>query len=412
MKKFIKSFTALMAAVSVAVFSLCGAVSYITPSEITVNPESGLKLNYNFPVSVRYNSEQALQADTTNDTSDNADATVMLFDTIPVKNININFSERKYVIPCGTPFGVKIYSDGLVVTKTSSIETKNGSVNPSEDAGIYCGDIIKSVNGTKPTTNEQLLECVEKSNGKPIEIEVMRNNKNYSTTITPVIDSKQNVYRIGLWVKDSCAGIGTLTFIDEETRTFGGLGHGICDSESGSIMPLLNGDIVNANISSVRKGRCGSPGSLCGYFSDDEAVGKLVSNSEYGVYGNIISYNSEQDAIPVAFRQEVVRGKAQILTTVDGCTPEYYDVEIESISYNNNNYTKNMIIKITDEELLEKTGGIVQGMSGSPVIQNGMLVGAVTHVFVNDPTHGYAIFSENMISFNNSIVQSSVDFVS
>lgn len=412
MRKLIKSLTALMTAVSVAVFSLCGAISYLTPSELTVNPESDLKLNYDFPVSIRYNSEQSVKVDSMKKNNGNTSATIMLFNSIPVKDINVSFSERKYVTPCGTPFGIKLYTDGLVVVQTSSIETKNGTVNPSESADIHCGDIIKSVNGVKLTTNEQLLEYIEKSNGKEIKIDGVRNETEYSTTITPVLDVNQNEYRIGLWVKDSCAGIGTLTFIDNLTQTFGGLGHGICNSESGQVMPLLSGDIVSANISSVRKSYCGSPGSLCGYFSEDTPLGKLISNSEYGVYGDILSYKFDNTEIPVAFRQEVMRGKAQILTTVEGSVPKYYDIEIESISYNNNNYTKNMIIKIVDEELLEKTGGIVQGMSGSPIIQNGMLAGAVTHVFINDPTHGYAIFSENMISFNNSIIQNNVNFVS
>ena len=413
MKKIIKSFTALMTAVSVAVLSLCTAVSYLTPSEFTVNPESGLKFNCNFPISIRYDSE-TITADTTGKIPEDSSATIMLFDSVPVKNVNIKYSERKYVTPCGTPFGIKIYTDGLVVVQTTEIQTESGTENPSEKAGIQCGDIITEVNGVKLTTNEQLLECVEKSNGKAIKINGERNGKTYSTSITPVFDKNKKEYRIGLGIKDSCAGIGTLTFIDKSTDTFAGLGHGICDSESGQLMPLLNGDTVKANISSIRKSCCGSPGSLCGYFADENSFGTLVSNSEYGVYGNIISYDNidETESIPVAFRQEVVRGKAQILTTIDGEGPKYYDIEIESISYNNVNSSKNMIIKITDEELIEKTGGIVQGMSGSPIIQNGMLVGAVTHVFVNDPTHGYAIFSENMISFNNSIVQSSTDLVS
>ena len=397
MEKFIKNFTALMAALSAAVFSLCGAVSYLTPSELTVNHESSLNSSYNFPVSIRYDGSQTIKADTTDTHNNSVNGQLMLFDTVPVKNISINFSERKYVTPCGTPFGIKIYSDGLVVARTTEIETENGKKNPSADANIYCGDIITAVNGKELQTNEQLLSCVENSLGKSIKIDGKRNNKNFTTSITPVLDKNQNSYRIGLWVKDSCAGIGTLTFVDNSSGTFGGLGHGICDSESGQLMPLESGDIVKANISSVRKGCCGSPGALCGYFADGNSLGTIKTNSEYGVYGKLNDFKSENGDIPVAFRQEVLRGKAQILTTVDDNPPQYYDIEIENISYNNSNATKNMVIKITDEKLIEKTGGIVQGMSGSPIIQNGMLVGAVTHVFVNDPTHGYGIFAENML---------------
>lgn len=412
MKKLIKSFTALMTAVSVAVFSLCGAAAYLTPSEFTVNPKNGLKLNCNFPLSIRYDSNQTVKASATDTNENKTDGTIMLFDVVPVKNVNVKFSEHQYVTPCGTPFGIKIYTDGLVVVRTSEITADSKTVNPSQEAGIECGDIITSVNNEKLSTNEQLLKYVENSNGKSIKLEGIRNDKKFSTEITPVYDSKQGSYKIGLWVKDSCAGIGTLTFSDSSTGTFAGLGHGICDSESGQIMPLLNGDIVNANISSVRKGCCGSPGSLCGYFSGNEVIGNIKANSECGVYGTLNNTDVKNKSIPVAFRQEVVRGKAQILTTINGNSPDYYDIEIENISYNNSNATKNMVIKITDDRLLEKTGGIVQGMSGSPIIQNGMLAGAVTHVFVNDPTHGYAIFAENMISYNNSIVQNRVDFVS
>ncbi len=412
MKKAIKYITALMTAVSVTVFSLCGVVSYLTPSEITVNPESGLKLNFNFPVSIRYDSLETVQADAAEKNKNISNAEIMLFDYIPVKDVNVSFSERKYIIPCGTPFGIKIYTDGLVVVKTSEVTTNGKTENPSKDAGIQCGDIITSVNGANLTNNEELLNCVENSNGKDINIEGVRNGEKYHTKITPVFDSNQNEYRIGLWVKDSCAGIGTLTFIDPLNNTFAGLGHGICDSESGQIMPLLNGEIVNANISSVRKSCCGSPGSLSGYFTQNQPIGNIVSNSEYGIYGDILSYNTESKSIPLAFRQEVTRGKAQILTTIDGESPKYYDIEIENINYNNNNSTKNMVIKVIDEELLEKTGGIVQGMSGSPIIQNNMFVGAVTHVFVNNPVYGYAIFAENMISFNNSIVQNNLEIAS
>ena len=210
-------------------------------------------------------------------------------------------------------------------------------------------------------------------------------------------------------VRDSCAGIGTMTFIDAENGTFAGLGHGICDTVSGSLMPLEKGDIVNAEITSVTKSICGNPGALVGTFSDTSPKGTISANSELGIYGTLYNHDFSQNTVPVAFKQEVQRGKAQILTTVDDQPPKFYDISIEDISYNNNS-PKNMIIKITDKNLLAKTGGIVQGMSGSPIIQNNMLVGAVTHVFVNDTTEGYAVFAENMIDFNNTIVQNKLSF--
>lgn len=402
-KKLSRIFAAASAALTAVLFSICGVVSYLTPNEITVSTDSELYF-YKFPISLKYDGT-ASAAITNSESCVTAD--IMLFGTVPIKEINIKNGERKNVILGGEPFGIRIYTDGLVVAQTSDVPTIYGNKNPSSDAGILCGDIITCVNGESLKTNEQLLHAVEKSQGNPIRIEGIRDNEPYSTYITPQNDIQQHCYKIGLWVRDSCAGLGTLTFIDPQTNFFAGLGHGICDTESGSIMPLSEGDIVPAEISSVRKSTCGSPGTLLGSFSDDKAIGILAANSEYGLYGKLSDSDkknfTDNISVPIAFRQEVVRGKAQIRSTISGTSPEYYNIEIEEISYNNNNTAKNMVIKITDEKLLSQTGGIVQGMSGSPIIQNGRLVGAVTHVFINDPTHGYAVFVENMEEFVMSI---------
>lgn len=401
MKKFFRTLCAYLTALSMLTFAVGGAAAYLTPNELSVSPDSDISF-CTFPVSVRYN-DTAVAADAAADTT--ATAELMLFGSVPVKQINVNFTDRPTVTIGGEPFGIRLYTDGLVVSQTSDVPTSAGNKNPANEAGISCGDIIISVGGKKLRTNEQLMSAVEQSSGKPIVITAMHDGEKYTAHITPVMDVQLKSYRLGLWVRDSCAGIGTVTFTDKSTNTFAGLGHGIADSESGSIMPLAQGDIVTASIASVEKSVGGYPGSLCGYFSDNNAVGTISANDECGIYGSLNgSFGSGTD-IPVAFRQEVVRGKAQIRTTISGSTPEYYDIEIEDISYNNVNITKNMVINITDERLLDKTGGIVQGMSGSPIIQNGRLVGAVTHVFINDPSHGYAVFAENMTDFNNCIVQ-------
>ncbi len=378
------------------------AAAYLTPDELSISPDSEVSF-CSFPVSIRYDT-----ADASSDMSSdgNTTAQIMLFGSVPVKNVNVNFTQRKTVTLGGEPFGIRLYTDGLVVAQTSDVPTPQGNKNPANEAGICSGDIVTSVDGTQLRTNEQLMDIVEKSGGGSISISALHNGEKYNTVITPAWDIQLKSYRVGLWVRDSCAGIGTITFTDKENSTFAGLGHGISDSESGSIMPLAQGDIVTANIASVDKSVGGYPGSLCGFFSDNHPIGTITANDECGIYGELSgSVFSDGKDIPVAFRQEVVRGNAQICTTISGSTPEFYDIEIEDISYNNVNITKNMVIKITDEELLEKTGGIVQGMSGSPIIQNGRLVGAVTHVFINDPSHGYAIFAENMTEFNNTFVQ-------
>ena len=395
---FIRTFTAVTAFFTGLLLILCALTAYFTPSKLSVTKQGN---EFSFPLSVKYDNTAIYAAfDSSQNTSDRSNAKIMLFDSIPVKDLNVNVTQRKNVILGGTPFGIRIYTDGLVVSGTSSV----GNKNPSHEAGIQNGDIILSVNGQKTDTNEQLLSAVEKSRGNPLEVKATHDGKEYFTKITPVFDESLKKYRIGLMVRDSCAGIGTMTFIDAENGTFAGLGHGICDASSGSLMPLEKGDIVNAEITSVTKSICGNPGALTGIFSDTSPKGTISANSRLGIYGTLYHPDFSQNTVPVAFKQEVQRGYAQILTTVDSSSPKFYDISIEDISYNNHS-PKNMIIKITDKNLLEKTGGIVQGMSGSPIIQNGMLAGAVTHVFVNDTTEGYAVFAENMIDFNSTIIQ-------
>lgn len=377
----------------------------MTPSQLRTDRLTSSFLNGSFPLSLSYENSAAIAAQADSDSSENIKARLMMFNIFPVKEVNISLKERKYVIPGGTPFGIRLYTDGLVVSETASVKNSGSESFPAKEAGIESGDVIRSVNGKTLTSNEQLLRAVEESDGQPIKIEALHDSVPYSTLITPVFDSTSGKYRAGLYVRDSCAGIGTMTYIDPENNSYAGLGHGICDSESGRLMPLLNGDIVQAEINSVRKSICGSPGSLNGHFSSNAAIGTLILNSDHGVYGKYFLTDQKAQSIPVAFKQETVKGKAQLLTSVENSSPSYYDIEIEEISYNDVNTSKNMIIKVTDERLLKKTGGIVQGMSGSPIIQNGRLVGSVTHVFVNDPTRGYAVFAENMLEYSENIPQ-------
>lgn len=408
---FIRAFTALCAITSGFLLILCIIAAYLTPSHLTVNVQDNKLISGNFPLSLRYDKKDTVYAALDSSEENNSNTTqaeIMLFGAVPVKDVTVNVTERKNVILGGTPFGIRLYTDGLIVSGTSYIKTAQGNQSPADKAGIQCGDILLSVDGQKPSTNEELLAAVEKSNGKSLQIQALHKNTEYTTEITPVYDNSKGKYRIGLMVRDSCAGIGTMTFIDPENGSFAGLGHGICDSHSGSLMPLQSGDIVTAEITSLTKSVCGTPGALSGYFSDSSSIGTISANSEQGIYGTLSQFDKTAPTIPIAFKQEVQRGNAQIITTIDETGPQYYDIIIEDISYNNINSSKNMTIRITDKKLLEKTGGIVQGMSGSPIVQNGRLVGAVTHVFVNDPSGGFAVFSENMIFANSTIIQNQV----
>lgn len=314
----------------------------------------------------------------------------------PVKDVSITSREDIKVIPGGTPFGVRMFTHGVMAVKTEVVSADGKSCCPAGDGGIEVGDTIISVDGISVTSNSQLSKLVNESGGEEMTFSVKRNDKTFTTEVTP-IKTAEDEYKIGLWVRDSSAGIGTITFYCEDNSGFAGLGHGICDVDTGQLMPLDHGDIVQASIDTVTRGLKGSPGSLNGHFKSSGTVGNLNCNNETGVYGTVQSV-PDGAAVSVASVQEVQTGCATVLTTVSGETPEEYSIEIESIGYDENNKTKNMVIRITDERLLESTGGIVQGMSGSPILQNGKLVGAVTHVFVNAPDKGYAIFAENMLS--------------
>ncbi len=322
--------------------------------------------------------------------------TAKLLGIFPIKNVSVNLSDEKILTVCGTPFGVKMFIDGVLVVDFSEIETENGKNCPAKNAGLFKGDIIKSIDGTEVFTNEDVAEAIENSDGKILEIKALREGKEISVSVTPEMLSDQSGYKAGFWVRDSSAGIGTVTFFDPENLSFGGLGHAVCDADTGKILPFSSGEIVEATITNVHKGIPGDPGELCGTFIGKKNLGTVRINKETGLYGTL-EYEIEGVDMPIAPKQEIHEGSAVILSTVDGSEAKEYDVIIEKISLSDENMTKNMVIKVTDKELIEMTGGIVQGMSGSPIIQDGKLVGAVTHVLVNDPTRGYGIFIENML---------------
>ncbi len=409
MKKFFKMLSIICSIMAcfIFMFSIVEAANLPNNYKITSDCSPNLK-KYLRLGEVPITTIKSLQKETKNNGCNCYSTNILFMNVIPIKKVNIQKIENVYVVPGGNPFGVKLFTKGIIIVGISDIKTSHGLVNPAKQAGLQKGDIILTINKMEINSNEDLIKTVEKSNGNSLLVEVVRNGMKYETTITPIKNESDGIYKLGIWVRDSSAGIGTITFWDEKTKYFGGLGHGICDVDTGELLPLSHGDIIKTNINGISKGTRGNPGELKGYFIDCEPIGYLTDNTYSGVYGKLNECIPKKEVIPVAMKQQVKTGKAQILTTVFGSSPEYYDIDIMRINYNEESPSKNMIIKITDNKLLNITGGIIQGMSGSPIIQNDMLVGAITHVFVNDPQKGYAIFAENMIS--NLQVQGDSDY--
>ncbi len=298
--------------------------------------------------------------------------------------------------PGGMPFGVKFFTEGVSVVGFCDVEVNGQACNPATNAGLRPKDIIVKVNGETLSGAAQLTEAIENCNGKELTLLCRRAGRDFEVKLTPVYSKEEGRYKTGIWVRDTGAGIGTVTFIIPETGAFAGLGHGICDADTGALIPIKRGAVSDVTISSVVRGAAGAPGELKGYFNAGK-VGSLLGNSSCGVWG-VFSEVPEcaEEPMQIALRDELQEGDAYILSTLDNNKICRYDVKISNINREATT-SKCFTVTITDPDLLACSGGIVQGMSGSPIIQNGKLVGAVTHVLINDPTVGYGIFVENML---------------
>ncbi|MPM10552.1 SpoIVB peptidase [bioreactor metagenome] len=306
-----------------------------------------------------------------------------------------NFSGYEVILG-GSAFGVKIYASGVMVVGLSDIETDTGTRSPAYEAGIRVKDVITAACGEQITTVEQLSEILGGSGGQAVNLTVLRREDTFEAVVLPAKPTGQEGYMAGMWVRDSTAGIGTLTFFDPHTGTFGGLGHAICDVDTGEIVPIDKGTVVGATIIDIRKGQKGAAGELVGVFDDSINIGTLFSNGKTGIFGQAVNtYVPSGPHIQVALRGEVKTGPAHIVCSASGSV-QWYQIEITKIIPGAVD-GKSMCISVTDPKMIELTGGIVQGMSGSPIVQNGKLVGAVTHVMLSDPTKGYGIFIESML---------------
>ncbi len=315
---------------------------------------------------------------------------------------NVNSSIERKVNPIGRTIGLKLYTDGVLVVGMSEVDGIDGiKYKPYENSGIKEGDMIKSINGKPISNTEELVDIINESNGESISIRYQRESEEIYTTITP-IKVLDGTYMIGLWVRDAAAGIGTLTYYEEATSSFAALGHGINDVDTNKLLNISNGELVTSQIVSIVKGEKGKPGEIRGIIAGGEVIGNIEVNSTIGVYGKVTNFDYiNKVKLPemlVAQRNEIKEGKATIICQLSNENKvEEYEIEIKKIYRINYKDNKSMLIKITDEKLIEKTGGIIPGMSGTPIIQNGKFIGAITNVLLNDPTQGYAIFADMMM---------------
>ena len=311
------------------------------------------------------------------------------------------------VVPVGKIIGLKLYTNGVLVVGMSEIEDKNNILNkPYENSDIKAGDTILKIDNNEIENIDSLKEVVNKSNGKNLNLTILRNGTVVTTSIVP-IETDSAEYKLGLWVKDAATGVGTMTFYEPTNNYFAILGHGITDNDTDNLINIDYGDLVTSKIISLKKGAMGIPGEIKGTIVGQPTIGNIFKNSQFGVFGklkNLTSLNIDiSKKMQVALRDEIELGKASIICSLDNNTSKEYDIEIEKIYKDNNYNNKSMLIRVTDNELINQTGGIIRGLSGAPIVQNGKFIGAVTNVLISNPEIGYAIFGDLMIKELNRI---------
>ncbi|MFA1821586.1 SpoIVB peptidase [Virgibacillus oceani] len=378
------------------------------PDEIvTFNDQTPIQLpDLGENVSVDVSDESIQAIDSSNFHADGPGNSELIYEVagFPIKRVNVDVIEDIEVIPGGQSIGVQLHTQGVLVVGHHLVNVNEAALSPGEDADIQVGDIILDINGNPIEEMKDVKPFVEEAgeeNGS-LNVKIKRGHQKIETELTPKLDEKDNEYKIGLYIRDAAAGIGTMTFHDPDSQKYGALGHVISDMDTNKPIEIHNGSIVRSSVNSIEKGNNGIPGEKQARFSNDsEEIGSITKNSPFGIFGKLddeIKNGSYDEPMPIALSHEVEEGPAEILTVVKDEKVEAFDIEIVSSVPQKFPATKGMVVQITDPELLEHTGGIVQGMSGSPIIQNGKIVGAVTHVFVNDPTSGYGVHIEWMLN--------------
>ncbi|MCM1155615.1 MAG: SpoIVB peptidase [Roseburia sp.] len=385
------------------------------PSTIKIRAGIEQELDFHVPVSGEIYQEEAVQSLSSQIESlhvdfargvtfkanqiDNYKIDLKLFGILPYKSVDIQVIQDTTLIPSGIPIGIYVKTEGVLVVGIGEFENENGETISPARYILQAGDYILDINGEKVENKKHFVQMITESDGGEMIMTIRRGNDDTEVKIKPEAN-QSGEWKLGIWIRDNAQGIGTLTYVDTDD-TFGALGHGINDVDTSTLMQLGEGTLYRTEIVGITRGKDGSPGELTGYIEYDNKniIGEITQNTAEGIFGicnDEIVQQTPYEPIPIALKQEVELGHAQIICSVSG-EPEFYDIEIEQLHLEDDNVNRGLVIKITDEELLTLTGGIIQGMSGSPIIQNGKLVGAVTHVLVQDATSGYGIFIENML---------------
>ena len=377
-------------------------VEFTLPIWASLSTSDGTELSVNgSPVSqgktISLNQGLTIASDKAVDT----ELVIKLGNLFTLKRIQVTASDDIMLYPGGQSIGVAMYTKGALVVATGEFTNQNGEVvSPGKEAGLLLGDIVLMADG-KEVKGADMLSSIISNRKEALSLRIIRQGEEQEISILPQMDASDNRYKMGLWVRDSTAGIGTMTFIDPKTMGFGSLGHAITDVDLREVLLLRTGEIIPATVFDVIPGQVGKPGELCGTFMENEkSAGTISKNTDFGIFGTanrILGNDAYDQPLPIAFQSEIRTGPCTILSTIDDGGVKEYDCEIVRINRQKNKSTKGLVIKVTDPRLLETTGGIVQGMSGSPILQNGKIVGAVTHVFINDPQRGYGVFIEWML---------------
>ncbi len=385
--KFFKRISVLLLSFMLLFVGIMGVYDYVIPDKVSYFEGDELPVFlYAEAATVKYGGE------------DFPCAEYRLFNLLPIKTVELSSYKDIKLIPGGMPFGVKFFTDGLIISGFCDVDAKNGNANPAKEAGLKLHDIITHIDGKAANGTSFLSEAINASAGNEITLTYLRDGCSKQVKVTPIKSQSDGKYKTGVMVRDSGAGIGTVSFIEPESKMFAGLGHGICNTENGELIPMRRGAVVDVTISGIEKGLSGAPGEIKGFFKQSK-LGSMTKNTDCGVFGVLreLPTNPLSGALPIGLKGELKEGEASIYCTLDDGVMKEYRVSISDVDKNAEG-GKCFKVKVIDPALLEKTGGIIQGMSGSPIIQNGKLVGAVTHVLINDPTMGYGIFIENMLN--------------